>query len=117
VRSGQQDIESDLKHLPVGSWQHIFIYRYPNTELAKTLIERHSVPFGRSSKSDLTWGIGIGCIYNTASLGRNFISEKASNGQSKTPKLNSKTNGSEAIVKSKSGTTDTNISLATSLVG
>ncbi len=59
------------------SWFHIYVYRYPDREEAKAL--RRLVPTTADSASiDSRFGIGLGCVYNAAAVGRDLTDLKPS---------------------------------------
>ncbi|MHA1553698.1 MAG: alginate lyase family protein, partial [Alphaproteobacteria bacterium] len=55
-----------------GSWLHIYPYRYPNREEATQL--RRLVPISANSAvQDAHFGIGLGCLYNSASVAAGLL--------------------------------------------
>ena len=67
---GKQRFKSDLNKLSHGtSWYFIFAYRYPNSDLAKTIDKVFEIGT-RAAKRDLALGIGAGCVYRALTSSR-----------------------------------------------
>jgi hypothetical protein len=68
-KPGDQIFQKNIDTLPnLGSWFHIFMYRYPNSELTKKLKTDYLSHNTVTSRKDGMIGLGLGCIYNSARL-------------------------------------------------
>ena len=65
VRPGKQQFGTKkFRENPSNSWYYIFIHRYPDSALAKRIVEKYKVNNLERSNSDMMWALSYKCLYN-----------------------------------------------------
>ena len=65
VRPGKQQFGTKkFRENPSNSWYYIFIHRYPDSALARRIVEKYKVNNLERSNSDMMWALSYKCLYN-----------------------------------------------------